>query len=57
MAYNRTKDVTAGYISPDHLKRLQALMQQGRRGKRATIEWLIDQEYDKLPKEAQDAVS
>jgi hypothetical protein len=53
MAYNRTKDVTAGYISPDHLKRLQTLMQQSRRGKRATIEWLIDQEYDKFIKETQ----
>jgi hypothetical protein len=55
MGYNRTKDVTAGYISPGHLKRLQAIMRQGRRGKRATLEWLIDQEYDKLPKEADNA--
>jgi hypothetical protein len=57
MGYNRTKDVTAGYISPSHLKRLQAIMRQGRRGKRATLEWLIDQEYDKLPKEADNATT
>lgn len=55
MGYNPAKDVTAGYISPEHLQRLQRLMAYHKRGKRATLQWLIDREHEKMPKEAQNA--
>lgn len=53
MPYNPNTDATAGNISRHHAEMLQAIIAQQKRSKRATLEYLIEQEYSKLLKEAQ----
>jgi hypothetical protein len=43
MAYNKAKDVSAGYISPQHQKWLQRLVSVHKRTKRGMLEWLIEE--------------
>lgn len=42
MAYNKLKDVTAGYISPVHAELLQKLCVAHKRTKRAELERFIE---------------
>ena len=49
MAYNKDKDVTAGYISHEHQEMLEQLMEAHKRTKRAELEWLIEQAAAELP--------
>jgi hypothetical protein len=43
MAYNKEKDVSAGYISPMHQDLLQSIIETHKRTKRGELEWLIEQ--------------
>lgn len=50
MSYNKEKDVSAGYISPEHQIKLIKLKEANKRKKRAQLEVLIDEAYKKLNK-------
>lgn len=54
MPYNAKTDSNAGYISKKHKARLIEMATHQKRGQRAQLEWLIDQEYERLGVEYQE---
>lgn len=55
MPYNASTDAALGYVSKRHKEKLDEMAAHTNRKKRAMMEWLIDQEYEKMLKEAQNA--
>lgn len=55
MPYNAATDANLGYVSQAHKDRLDEMAAHTKRKKRAMMEYLIDQEYEKMRKEASNA--
>ncbi len=55
MPYNPKTDANLGYVGREYRDKLIEMAEHTKRKKRAMIEFLIDQEYEKMLKEARNA--